>query len=209
MKIILITPRITRKSYNADIEIRNAIDVMWLDLISSFGYLPVIIPVSKNLEIDSFLGMFKTESIRGIILSGGDVPSEDDLRSSLEEELILHSIKSNVPLLGVCRGMQSIARYFGIKSVRVDGHVANQHSLLSTKIGDKIFGKISDLVNSFHEFGLRTSDTSIEFDILFTDESGQFVEAMRHRKFPTLTGIMWHPERDILMNKNTFEKVLG
>ena len=109
MKIILITPRITRKSYNADIEIRNAIDVMWLDLISSFGYLPVIIPVSKNLELDSFLGMFKTESLSGIFLCGGDVASEDDLRSSLEEELILHSIKSNVPLLGVCRGMQSIA----------------------------------------------------------------------------------------------------
>ena len=209
MEIVLITPRITSKSYGADIEIRNAIDVMWLELISSFGYLPVIIPISKNLEIDAFLGMFKTESIRGIILSGGDMPSEDDLRSRIEKELIRYSIKSSLPLLGVCRGMQSIAKYFGANSVRVDGHVANEHSLLITKIGVKLFGKISELVNSFHEFGLRTSDISIEFDILCTDESGQFVEAMRHRKFPTLTGIMWHPERDILMNKNIFEKILG
>ena len=97
-----------------------------------FNFIFTYVITSKQKFRDRlFLGTFKTESIRGIILSGGDVPSEDDLRSSLEEELILHSIKSNVTLLA-CRGM-NYARYFELSQAS-DGHVANQHSLLSIKL---------------------------------------------------------------------------
>ena len=45
----------------------------------------------------------------------------------VEKKLIKYSLKKNIPLLGICRGMQMIAKVYNIKLSKMKGHVGVKH----------------------------------------------------------------------------------
>ena len=112
---------------------------------------------------------------------GGDAPERDEI----DKALIQYSIDKKIPLLGVCKGMQSINLFFGGTLKQVDNHVAVRHSILFNS------GKESAKVNSYHNFVCEKIPSFLK--IIAVSEDGE-VEAFRAQN-KQIYGIMWHPER--------------
>jgi putative glutamine amidotransferase len=110
---------------------------------------------------------------------GGDAPERD------ETELVLlrTAMERKLPLMGVCRGMQAIQHFVGVKLVAVSGHVTSSQTIA-------IDGR-RETVNSYHDFGAHSSVPDLE--VWATADDG-VIKAVRHRGH-RVEGIMWHPER--------------
>ena len=69
-----------------------------------------------------------------IILPGGnDIHGKNHLfktRLKIEKDLLSLSIRKEIPLIGVCRGMQVINNYFGGDIKKIKGHMNTKHPVL-------------------------------------------------------------------------------
>lgn len=183
MRLILITQRVeVVEGYN---ERRDCLDQNWIDFILKCGFLPILCP--NNFIITKML--LKKVKISGIILSGGNdlckYGGNAPERDILEKYLIEYSIENNIPLIGVCRGMQIILDYFNVKMIDVNNHIKSHH-LLNYK-NRKV------LVNSYHSMGAIEANDDIYIDC--KSEDG-VLEKIMHNTY-NIHGIMWHPERNI------------
>jgi N5-(cytidine 5'-diphosphoramidyl)-L-glutamine hydrolase len=193
MKKILITQRlIENDSY---FEVRDCLDINWGKLLKKLNYLPIILPTNTNFK--DYFDQFK---IDGIILTGGNdlykisKKSIDLKRDNLEKEIIKYAIEKNIPLLGVCRGMQIIAYLFKETICETENHVAKNHLINLNK--DSTYNKNKKLnkkeVNSYHNYGFKK--ISENFLIVAKSQDG-VIEAIEHKK-NKIYGVMWHPERN-------------
>lgn len=199
MKRIVFTQRVeVIESYG---ERRDCADQNISKFIDTCGFLPVPIMNVPSLA-DSFCDSIHPD---GIILTGGNdlaayggnAPERDET----EKRLIEYAVNNGVPLLGICRGMQMIAAFYGNRLQRVDGHVRKEH---------EIKGIINrKAVNSFHGMGVLEVKEPIA--TLARADDG-VIEALEHRD-QKIAGIMWHPERvpgfdneDLAMVKHFYEE---
>ena len=180
-------------------ERRDALDQGWMSFIDKCELLPLLIPNCLK-TVTKLVSGFNPQSIlltggNSLAAYGGDAPERDRVESFLLE----HAIENKLPVLGVCRGMQFIQDYFGVKLQEVTGHVtANQGFFVNGK-------KIE--VNSYHDFG--TTESIEDLEVWAKAEDG-VIKAIKHRRLPIM-GIMWHPERiegfrpeDITLFRNFF-----
>jgi putative glutamine amidotransferase len=79
------------------------------------------------------------------ILSGGGDPGDDPEREYTETGILKYAEEKQLPVLGICRGMQMMGVYAGASLVEVSGHVRARH---------KVEGIITGEVNSFHHKAL-------------------------------------------------------
>ena len=179
MKRVLISQRVdVIESYR---ERRDALDQRWAELLWEAGCIGLPVP-NHSPTLKALLKLFPVD---GILLTGGNThvkyggaaPERDEV----EELLISYSIRSNTPLLGVCRGMQSVVLYFGGTLHKVEGHVAVRHDLSTGRS-----------VNSYHEY--TPNILPDELTALAQTEDKK-IEYIVHKKLP-IAGIMWHPERE-------------
>lgn len=183
MKNIAITQRLTSE-YNGQ-ELRESLDIGWYDFIKSCGFS--LLPISVKQNIGQFLQKMQ---ISGIVFSGGNDlsavnPEEvNKIRDAFEKELLKEAIKQNIPVIGVCHGMQLINDFFGGSLRQVTGHVATTHQIS----GDKS----TRIVNSFHNYALN--DICEDFAIDFVADDN-IAEAFHHKN-KNVYAIMWHPERE-------------
>ena len=164
-------------------EKRDCIDQRWYDFLGVCNLCPVLIPNSESFLTEKYLNQ-----LSGIILTGGNSLShlggDAFERDVVENELIKYATGKQLPLMGVCRGMQVLQNHYGVSMEKVDGHVGTRHNL-------SFRGKQIN-VNSFHNYGAKETTDCLE--ILATCSDG-VVEAIQHKELP-LIGIMWHPERE-------------
>jgi putative glutamine amidotransferase len=127
------------------------------------------------------------EKVNGIVLTGGndltvcggDAPERDQTETALLD----FAEKKDLPVFGVCRGMQMILHHFGNRLEKVPGHVAPRQRI-------SIDGQSVE-VNSFHNFGaMEVAPPLMTWAIA---EDG-VIEAVRHVDRRVM-GVMWHPER--------------
>lgn len=180
MKTVMISQRVDEiKDYD---EIRDALDEQWHMLFYEMDAM--LIPVPNMPETAA--NILKRVCPDAIVLSGGNTPAEyggtAPQRDHTDEALIQYALETATPLLGVCRGMQSVALHFGSALKKVEGHVAARH---------KVVGEIQRTVNSYH--GYSVDQISRELQVLARAEDGN-IEAVQHTQYPVY-GIMWHPER--------------
>ena len=199
MKHIVYTQRVDLiKDYG---ERRDAADQNIPEFLSACGYLPFPI-----MNIPSMVNDFcNAVSVEGIFLTGGNDLSAYGgnalERDNTEKFLMEYAIQNDIPLFGICRGMQFILHFFGSEMEKIRNHIKKEHA---------IHGRICrTAVNSYHGMGAQTVHAPLE--ILSKTDDG-VVEAVQHSKYK-IAGIMWHPERcnvfleeDIFMIKNFFEK---
>lgn len=192
MKKIAITQRlILNDSY---FEVREALDVRWAKLFKELDYIPIALP----LNID-FVDYFKNFSIEGILLTGGNDLNSlksnklSKLRDEFEFKLIRYGIKNNIPIYGVCRGMQLIAEYFGCSIKLIENHVGTKHHLNISKKSKYTKYLINlEKVNSYHNFSVGNIGNDLLVSAKSEDNS---IEAIEHTK-NKIFAQMWHPERE-------------
>ncbi len=191
-------------------ERRDTISHDWIKYLNRFNLNYYLIP---NFQID-FEIYFKSNNIDRIILSNGnDVvdssgiflqdASVNGTRNLIELDILKTCIKLNIPVLGICRGLQFLNCFFGGKleprlmqnySSKID-HSKEKHKveIFDSKILETFENNLID-VNSFHNMGVLEENVAEDMTIVGRAEDG-VIEILKH-KHHRIFGIQWHPERD-------------
>lgn len=195
MKCVVYTQRVEIiESYG---ERRDCADQRIADFISACGFLPVPLPNNERL-VEQLINEIKPAGIvltggNSLVKYGGNAPERD----LMDKKLIAISIEKQIPLLGFCRGMQSILDYFGSELENVVGHVAVRHEI-------NINGNVK-VVNSYHNQACVKLKEGMGL-ISVAEAKDGVIEAVCHEEFPIM-GIMWHPEREEIFRKTDLEYV--
>ncbi len=185
------------------------------------GVMPVLIPdlptdMMKEWvhEMDGFVFQGGTDVSPG---SYGEEPIEngrwqgDPVRDDYELRLMELAMKSDKPILGICRGMQLMNVYFGgslyqdTKTQRpevmlhrdavVYDRLSHGVKFTEGKILDKIYrDDPSSMVNSIHHQSVKSLGANLE--VLAESVEDDVIEAIGYTKAPEgwVMGVQWHPE---------------
>lgn len=180
------------------------------------GGVPVVIPPSADTDV-----IINTLCrIDGLLLSGG--ADYNPLYAGEEPQPGLHSINSErdlpellitrlaynrqIPMLGICRGMQTLAMALGgrVEQDIAAGSQTVKHSQDAPRntpthtvtiepgsILHTLYGTSKIAVNSFHHQAV--AETGTRFRLTATAADGT-AEAMESRDFKSVMGVQWHPE---------------
>ena len=183
-------------------EKRDCLDQNWTKLLTNSGLDFAVIPNSL-IDIVSWLEINK---IQGIVLTGGNdlaslmgAKNFDQQRDELEKEILNWGSKNNIPILGVCRGMQLINKFLLGDIRKVKGHVTKRHKI--KLLNSEIIPKSYYFVNSYHNWGMNKEDISEKLEIAAIAEDNT-IEAFVHKDLPWV-GVMWHPEREDIKLQGT------
>jgi gamma-glutamyl-gamma-aminobutyrate hydrolase PuuD len=176
-------------------ERRDCLDQRWSDLVLKLGYLPIPLP---NIAPENVAKLVESLQISAVILSGGNSiaclnPETSDAapeRDAFENALIPIIFAKNLPVIGVCRGMQLLNLYMGGSLQEMSGHVAVRHTLNSCSCEYTLPTE----VNSYHNYGIANNGLADTLKPLACDDAGN-VEGFYRSDMPML-GVMWHPERE-------------
>lgn len=225
---ILITPRLV---LNEKLGPLWAIEDNYLKYFKPFvGSNNLVVP-SPYSTIDSKL--ISSDS-RIILTGGGDVgaklygktstnPSaESEERDKYEYSILDFAVANNIPVLGICRGMQLMNVYFGgslIQDLRSGysefDHVGAPHKI--TLHDKQLSSKLSNVhaatteVNSYHNQGISSSELAKDLKFFATSNEGKLIEGIYHSSLP-IAGVIWHPERGGMpqdLNKVLIENFLA
>lgn len=208
MKIIAVTQRLIR--YGAAQTVNNSSDASLYPFLISIGLLPVFLPCSSDVE-----PYFAHMDIQGILLSGGNDLSRfshndlDSMRDEFEHNLIETGIKRDIPIIGICRGMQVICEHFGAEIDKVDLHAGVRHSVKMVTPSRYFDMSVNTReVNSYHNYGVRSVSGEL---IAIASSPDSLTEAVEHKSLK-ICASMWHPEREAeyeMHDINVFKRLFG
>ena len=185
-----ITFRITNaETYE---EKRDSLSHDWAEFLESINIIPILIPNSIS-NVDEYL---ENLHLDGLILSGGDNIGDDKKRDDTEIKILKFGILNELPIFGVCRGMQVINNFFNgtIEKTSSMNHVNNSHSIQIHNENFIGFLDNSITVNSFHQNLIHKNNIGTDLEIFATSEIDETIEGFYHKNYPII-GVMWHPER--------------
>jgi len=160
--------------------------------------------------------------IDGLILAGGvdvdpaaygesaheatDAP--DELRDAFELALARRALERDMPLLGICRGMQiiNVAYGGGIEQHLPDvlGHEEHRHTpgtfadhevrLVPDSLAARAAGVGRTPVKSHHHQGIKEVGEGLQVTGWAIEDDA--VEALEDPSCPFVLGVLWHPEED-------------
>jgi putative glutamine amidotransferase len=178
-------------------EKRDAISHDWSQFFEKLNFIPILIPNALS-NTESFLEELQLD---GIILSGGSDIGVDIERDKTEKKILEYGVKNNLPILGVCRGMQIINDFFNGEIMKAENneHVNLDHSIsIIDQTFSNIFGnEIS--VNSYHKNMIYQNNLGENLNVFAITKKDNSIEGFFHNQYSIL-GVMWHPERE--QNKN-------
>ena len=140
--------------------------------------------------------LYQIELLDGLFISGGDKITKYDYY------VINFCLKRNIPILGVCLGMQMIANYkidnfklLDVPNKEVhfkEDYKEQAHSVVIDKnsLLYQILGKEEIMVNSHH---LRCVDYTKECNVIAKSTDG-VIEAVELKNYDFCLGVQWHPE---------------
>ena len=195
----------------------------YLDAIWFVGGVCMVLPyTSEDCLIKEYSKIFD-----GVIFSGGgdidpsyynevnDGSSKNicSLRDVFEVKLMRSALRSNKPILGICRGMQLINVFFGGKlNQDIKGHMQNAprniRDQLTLVCKESLLYNIERrneiFTNSFHHQSVKTLGHGLEIDAVAADGCIEAIHAKEHR---FCLGVQWHPEnyfKDVDLSTNIF-----
>ncbi len=192
--------------------------VSYSDAVLKAGGLPFILPYSDDRAvIDSYL-----DRVSGVLVTGGafDIPPEaygDTVREGMgpvkqgrtafETNLMQTALARNMPVLGVCGGMQLLNVVLGGSLFQDIGReVANAreheqkhdrtqpHHPVEVKEGTQLadlVGKGQLMVNSTHHQAVKGPGKNV---VISATSPDGVVEAIEATGYAFALGIQWHPE---------------
>lgn len=170
------------------IEPRDSISHDWLNILSGWEMSPLLVP---NIGTDPH-EFFSVHAPHLLILSGGDDIGTSIVRDANETRLLDAAIERQLPVFGVCRGLQFINSHLGGSLGHVENHVAKSHSVYIAPTWHKFYGE-DVMVNSYHNTSIPPKGLAPSLAATAHDSDGN-VEAAMHTSMP-IAAVMWHPER--------------
>ena len=203
-------PLIGISANTADIDL--TLRRVYCDQIVRAGGVPMVLPPVDDTEV--LINML--EGIDGLVLTGG--ADYNPLWYGEQPEKELHTINSTrdlpellltrlafnrqIPILGICRGVQTMAIALGgnlvqdLKTPLKHGQDAPRseatHSVTITE-GSTLYGLYGQetFVNSFHHQAVK--DCGSHLHVVATAPDG-VIEAVESTEQKALMGVQWHPE---------------
>jgi gamma-glutamyl-gamma-aminobutyrate hydrolase PuuD len=165
-------------------ETRDALDQQWLGFMQACGLTPILLPNNLPLVVRYLTSL----PFSGVLLTGGNSPvaygGDSPERDAVDRYLLDWSAQTNTPLIGVCRGMQSIQLAYQQPLEPVTGHVCAQQEIT-------VNGQPT-LVNSYHTLGAKTCQAPLTS---WATSNDGVIKAIKHES-KKVYGMMWHPERN-------------
>lgn len=178
----------------------NGIPLTYLNIFNK-EYYPVFIDSSLTLTPHNKIKLLKQiKDIDGFILPGGEKISEVDLF------IIDYCYNNNIPLLGICLGMQEIAYYFNKKSIKkldTDKHFDMKSNYVHTiKLKRKgylhnILNTNSITVNSRHNYHIENNKNYV-----IEAKCDKIIEAIKVKNTKYILGVQFHPEIMVNYDEN-------
>ncbi len=195
----MITVAITMRVTNATgyDEPRDSISHDWLTTLSAWGMTPLLLP---NLGVDS-VEYLKAQHPDILLLTGGEDPGTSVDRDNSEAAILDYALSVELPVFGVCRGLQFINKHLGGQLGTVSGHVNSPHKIKLSREWASHYGD-EVIVNSYHNTTIPKDGLADQLVIRAEDIDGN-IEAAQHREKP-LAAVMWHPERVAAPNGDQF-----
>lgn len=201
-KIIGVTPRL-QKSVEREL---LQVNTLYLKALTDRNLVPVILPFP---EVDL---MQVLELCDGFLIIGGDdinpayyqeqnsgLSKDIDERLDKIDKLVIdYAVKHHKPLLGICRGLQSINVFMGgslyqdIETAQLShSHEGKNHPVkritltnLTKQLPDEF------MINTYHHQAIKA--LAPNFDIIYQHED--IIEGIQHQVLPIIA-FQWHPER--------------
>ncbi len=196
-------------------EKRDVLSQDWTNFLQKVNSIPIMIPNTLS-DVTEFLNQME---LNFIILSGGDNVGDFPERDKTEYEIINYAIQHNIPILGICRGMQILNNFFGgsVITTSDQNHVGKPHTIdfINSKF-PKLIEKKSLQVNSFHNNIIKKECLGKNLETFALSKIDDTIEGYFHTNLPII-GVMWHPERsndvelgslliEIIQNNTKWEK---
>lgn len=218
---------------------RSSTDKTQYELSAEYVY--PLIKANANVRFISYDNIaFQLQSLDGILLPGGAFPSPEKWYFSYKEEkfdkpqkryyayeyLIRHAQKEQIPLLGICAGMQIMSALLSNEKVKFFDDLEKVSSIPHKKLDKyqqahfititpgtilyKIFQTTKLKVNSRHKVGLSFDTTKDIPQVIPSALSPDgVVEAMEFSIFPTALGVQFHPEVFAAKNDKTMQEIFN
>ena len=190
----------------------------YIRAVEELGGIPLILPLVAEPSARRRL----LDRVDGLLIpgSGPDLPPRlygerqrykfplvSERRADFELELVLQARKRDLPLLGICGGMQTVnvacggSLYQDIPA-QVPGaldhrqkakavHVAHPVTVTPLSLLNKVVARRKLMVNSSHHQSVKTVAPSLKASAVAPDGIIEAIESPTHR---FLLAIQWHPE---------------
>jgi len=170
------------------------------------GIMPNIKTYNNKLNNDEVLEFNKTLSLcSGIILQGGDDYYDYD------KIALKYAIDNDIPILGICLGMQVMASLFEDNLINIDLEKYDNHNIEKQYVHDIIIDKNSKLYNIINEEKISVNSTHKQrimnpgiYKISAYSLDG-IVEAIEYNKNKFNIGVQFHPEK--IYEDNNMKKI--
>ncbi|MEZ5730014.1 MAG: gamma-glutamyl-gamma-aminobutyrate hydrolase family protein [Burkholderiaceae bacterium] len=135
--------------------------------------------------------------VDGLILTGGNDIGENPRKDAADLAALDHAVRTGMPVLAVCRGLQLLQHRFGgaLSPIADRSHVALEHDIECEP--DTLLNPTSRRatlrVNSYHDNAIRGDGLAHGLEPIARAGDGS-IEAVTvpGRR---IVGVMWHPER--------------
>jgi putative glutamine amidotransferase len=189
--------------------------------VEKAGGVPLLLPVAKNkatredalASVDALIVSGEVLSVRRNVLQGGnpkDLSAQNPLRFANESDYILGALERNMPLLGICRGLQVLNTVCGGSMYLDDIHLMPGRGNVQHQQGNKppsetvhevkfvpggalagLTGQSEARVNSFHRQAVKEPPPG--FEVIARANDG-IIEGIASSRHDFVIGVQFHPE---------------
>jgi len=197
----------------------------YLEYLSNFGQVEILTPnnnIRNDLDLVVLPGGADTMSHTYNQVPGFTNSMADPYKDYFAKVNLPQYIDANIPVFGICLGMQQIAVHFGVPLIQ---NISSEHgysgsndkqNVNTCKVNSPAFNKIYQeinnstfknvyKVNSYHHQGVSLESLSKnpnlipllinkDMEFTFTEGNHYIVEAFMHSEL-NIIGVQYHPER--------------